>query len=83
MRARAVGKVRLFAHGLFGFARVSAPGSAALPQSSSASGLGLGVDCGVRPRVALRLGQFDYVITYFVSSNQIHTRYASGFVLRF
>jgi hypothetical protein len=44
---------------------------------------GGGLDVRVAKRLAVRMGQFDYVRTQFNSGSQNHFRYSSGIVLRF
>lgn len=70
----------------FGGAHVGGGGAS---ESGFAMTIGGGVDVKASPRVAIRLGQFDYVLTRFdgpVSGNktsQHNFRYAAGVVFRF
>ncbi|MBZ5567639.1 MAG: hypothetical protein LAN64_07275 [Acidobacteriia bacterium] len=77
-----------FAHALFGVARFSESGSdpSGAPFSDSrnsfAMALGGGVDVGVK-NFAVRIGQFDYLMTRFGSTTQNDFRYSAGIVFRF
>jgi Outer membrane protein beta-barrel domain len=72
-----------FVHALFGAARSSASVSGAgVSDTSFAMALGGGVDVGVRS-FALRLGQFDYLMTRFGGATQNNFRYSAGIVFKF
>jgi hypothetical protein len=72
-----------FVHALFGGAHSSASISGAgLSDSAFAMALGGGVDLGVK-NFALRIGQFDYLMTRFGGETQNNFRYSAGIVFRF
>lgn len=74
------GSLTPFAHGLFGMDHASGFGSSA---NAFAMGLGGGLDYGIGKNVAVRLGQFDYLMTHFASARQNNFRYSAGIVFRF
>lgn len=76
-----VGRITPFAHALYGVSHLD--GNSISGQNSFAMAYGGGVDVNFAKRLAVRLGQFDYVRTQFNSSSQNHFRYSSGIVLRF
>src|SRR5215470_14480107 len=49
-------------------------------QTSFATGLGVGIDIKVLPRVSVRAIQFDYLLTRFNSSTQNQPRLSAGIV---
>lgn len=69
-----------FAHALFGVAHSSGGG---FSDNAFAMALGGGVDVKVASHVAIRLGQFDYLMTRFSSATQNNFRYSAGVVFRF
>lgn len=69
-----------FAHVLFGVAHSSALG---VSDNAFSMALGGGVDVKVANHVAVRLGQFDYLMTRFASESQNNFRYSAGIVFRF
>lgn len=69
-----------FAHALFGVAHASGGG---FSDNAFAMGLGGGLDVKVANHVAVRLGQFDYLMTRFGSATQNNFRYSAGIVFRF
>ncbi len=79
-------KVTPFAHVTFGGARVSGSG---LSENAFAMTFGGGVDVKCGERVAVRVAQFDYILTRFdgpvtgTAANQHNFRYAAGIVFRF
>jgi opacity protein-like surface antigen len=75
------GRLTPFAHALFGVSHLD--GSTISGQNSFAMAYGGGLDVKVAKRLAVRMGQFDYVRTQFNSGSQNHFRYSSGIVLRF
>ncbi len=74
-------KATAFAHILFGGSRA---GGSGFSDTSFAWALGGGVDWNVKPAVAIRVGQIDYLPTYFGSNRtQNNFRYSAGVVFRF
>jgi hypothetical protein len=72
-----------FAHALFGGAHFS--GSAfggSTSDTAFAVALGGGLDVGVK-NFAVRVGQFDYLLTRFGGTSQNNFRYSAGIVFRF
>jgi Outer membrane protein beta-barrel domain len=77
-------KVTPYVHALFGATRLS--GSAlqfSAAENAFAYALGGGVDVSTGKKVAIRLGQFDYVGSHFESQNQNNFRYSAGIVFKF
>lgn len=74
------GKVAPFAHTLFGISHISGGG---LSDNAFAWALGAGVDVSVASHVAVRLGQFDYLMTRHNSESQNNFRYSAGIVFNF
>jgi hypothetical protein len=72
-------KVTGFAHLLFGGSRAGAHG---FSETAFAWAIGGGVDWNLKKRLAIRLGQFDYLPTYFGSTTQNNFRYSAGVVFR-
>lgn len=70
-------KVTVFTHFTYGFAQLN--GATA---NYGALTLGVGADIKATDRVAIRAGQFDYVVTGFGIAQQ-HFRYSGGVVFRF
>jgi len=74
-------KVTLFGHGLLGVARF---GTNVGPSDTSAAWvLGGGADYELDPRLAIRVGQFDYHGAKIFSATQKDFRYSAGLVFRF
>lgn len=69
-----------FVHGLFGVDHASAAG---FSDNAMAMALGGGLDYGVGRNIAVRVGQFDYLMTHFAGTNQNNFRYSAGVVIRF
>ncbi len=80
LASRSNDKVTPFAHALLGGAHASAAGSG---ESAFAMALGGGIDYKAGESVAIRIGQFDYLMTRFGSSTQNNFRYSAGVVFRF
>lgn len=78
--SRSSEKFTPFAHALFGGAHFSQSGFPG--DTAFAMALGGGVDMGVR-NFAIRLGQFDYLMTRFGGTSQNNFRYSAGVVFRF
>jgi len=51
-------------------------------ETAFAWAIGGGVDWNLKERLAIRLGQFDYLPTYFGSTTQNNIRYSAGVVFR-
>ncbi len=68
-----------FAHVLFG---VSHAGARGFSDTSFAWAIGGGADWNITNGLAIRLGQFDYLPTYFSKTTQNNFRYSTGIVLR-
>ena len=78
----AVGKnAAVAAHALFGGATVG--GNGASSTSAFATALGGALDVNLTKKVAFRVGQLDYVMTRFSSTNQNNFRYSTGLVFTF
>jgi hypothetical protein len=79
-----VGKVRPFAHALFGAGHISTSGGFGLSSSdtSFAYALGGGVDYHLIPLVSWRV-QADLLQTRFFSSTQNNVRISTGIAIRF
>jgi hypothetical protein len=73
-------KVSGFVHALFGGSHA---GANRFSKTAFAWALGGGIDWNVKERLAIRLGQFDYLPTYFASTTQNNFRYSTGVVFRF
>ncbi len=73
-------KVTPFAHLLFGGSHA---GAAGFSETAFAWALGGGIDWNVRPTIAVRVGQLDYLSTHFASTTQNNFRYSAGVVFRF
>jgi opacity protein-like surface antigen len=72
-----------FAHALFGGAHFSGSGfGGSASDTAFAMALGGGVDVGVK-NFAVRIGQFDYLMTRFGGTSQNNFRYSAGIVFRF
>jgi opacity protein-like surface antigen len=77
-----------FAHALFGGARVTGSAFGGTASANSfAVAIGGGVDAKIADHVAVRLGQFDYLLTRFDVSgtgrtSQNNLRYSGGVVFR-
>jgi len=76
-----IGRIRPFAHALFGVAHTSTSGSAA-SDTSFATGLGGGVDFKLVQFMAWR-GQVDLLQTRLFSNTQNNVRVSTGIVFRF
>ncbi|MFB3916783.1 MAG: outer membrane beta-barrel protein [Terriglobales bacterium] len=72
------GKVRPFAHALFGVSRIAALGDS---ETAFAMAFGGGLDVKVTNLVSVRLGQADLLHTRFFDDGQNHFRYQTGIVL--
>ena len=72
-------KATAFAHVLLGGSHI---GGSGFSDTSFAWALGGGVDWNWKDRFAIRLGQFDYLPTYFGRSTQNNFRYSTGVVFR-
>jgi opacity protein-like surface antigen len=89
VRAGSDSRLQPFAHVLFGGAHVSGSVNAGggLTVSMSDSGFawaaGGGLDYKATPRLALRLGQFDFLQTHISGDSQNNFRYSGGVVFRF
>ena len=78
-----VGKVRPFAHALFGAAHVSlSSGGASDSDTSFATAVGGGIDYHLLPLVGWRV-QGDYLQTRFFSNTQNDFRFSTGLVINF
>jgi Outer membrane protein beta-barrel domain len=76
-------KFKPFVHALFGGAHSSASVSgSSISDTAFATALGGGVDVGSK-KFAVRIGQFDYLMTRFGGTSQNNFRYSAGVVLRF
>jgi opacity protein-like surface antigen len=73
------GKLRPFAHALFGVSRLTADGISS--QNSFAMAYGGGLDVKANRLLSIRLGQLDYLRTQFFDDSQNHFRYTAGVVL--
>jgi opacity protein-like surface antigen len=83
-----MGSLRPFARALFGGARLNADASVGGigggdGDTAFAWALGGGLDLKVAPRVRVRVGQFDYLMTRFGGSTQNNVRYSAGLVFHF
>lgn len=74
------GKLSPFVHGLFGLSHGSAGG---VSDSAFAFALGGGLDVKATDRIAIRIGQVDYLGTRFADSTQNNLRFSAGLVFRF
>lgn len=73
-----------FAHALFGATRLEGSALGAnVSDTSFAMALGGGIDAKLNDRVAVRVAQFDYLLTRFASDNQHNLRLSAGIVFRF
>jgi len=72
-------KLTPFAHVLFGGSHAGARG---FSDTAFAWALGGGLDWNWKKRLAIRLGQFDYLQTHFGSTTQNNFRYSAGVVFR-
>lgn len=76
-------KFKPFVHALFGGAHSSASVSgSSIGDTAFATALGGGVDVGSK-KFAVRIGQFDYLLTRFGGTGQNNFRYSAGVVYRF
>ena len=79
----AVGKVRPFAHALFGAAHINLNGSGTSNSDTSfATAIGGGIDYHLLPLLGWRV-QGDYLQTRFFSNKQNDFRFSTGLVLNF
>ena len=69
-----------FAHMLFGGSHTGGNGFSA---TAFAWAIGGGFDWNVKPNVAVRLGQLDYLANHFAGTTQNNFRYSAGVVFRF
>ncbi len=77
-------KVKPFAHVLFGVSHAGAGFSGfGASDNAFAMAFGGGADVAVHKNVAVRLGQFDYLLTRFGGDSQNNFRYSTGVVFRF
>lgn len=79
-------RVTPFSHALFGVSHLDSDTAALIGSSgndSFAMALGAGVDANLSRRLAVRLGQIDYVRTNFVNTTENNFRYSAGIVLKF
>lgn len=72
-------KVTAFAHVLIGGSHAGGTG---FSSTAFAWAIGGGVDWNLQKRLAIRLGQFDYLATHFASTTQNNFRYSAGVVFR-
>ena len=87
-----MGKIEPFAHALFGFTRASGSGGGtSISDTVFSTKLGGGVDVGVAPHFAVRLGEFNYYMTRFNSASafsfggqdhQNNFTFSAGIVIR-
>ena len=79
-----VGRLRPFAHALFGAAHTNANGGsgASLSDTSFATALGGGADFRIAPILGWRV-QADFLRTQFFSNTQKNVRVSTGIVVRF
>lgn len=88
-------RVTAFAHGLFGINRAGATvGGSTIPiiggfipsasdhDTSRAIALGGGLDVNAGQHFAIRVGQFDYLMTHHVDTRQNNFRYSAGVVIK-
>ena len=73
-------RVTGFGHVLFGASHAGS--SAGVSDTSFAWAIGGGVDWNFEKRFAIRVGQFDYLPTYFGHTTQHNFRYSAGVVFR-
>lgn len=77
-------KVQPFAHALFGVTRLrQEAGTTSATSTDFATALGGGVDVGVWPHLAVRVGQVDYFRTNYTNNTQNSVRVSAGLVARF
>jgi len=74
------GKVSPYVHGLLGVSHGSASG---VSDDAFAFAFGGGLDVKATDRIAVRIGQFDYLGTRFAGYTQNNFRYSAGLVFRF
>jgi len=72
------GKVRTFAHALFGVSHLTGTG---VSENAFGMALGGGLDVKVNKMVSVRLAQADLLQTRFFDDTQNHFRYQAGIVL--
>ncbi len=72
-------KVTPFAHVLFGGSHAGANG---FSDTAFAWAIGGGLDWNIKPSIAVRIGQFDYLATHFAGTTQNNFRYSAGVVFR-
>lgn len=77
-----VGRATFFVHALGGAAHNTGSGFGA-SQTAGAYAFGGGVDWKLRSRVSLRVGQFDYIGSRFLSETQNNYRFSTGVVFHF
>jgi hypothetical protein len=77
-------KLKPFAHVLFGVSRAGAGfGGLSASDSAFAMAFGGGADLGINRNFAVRVAQFDYLMTRFGSDSQNNIRLSTGVVVRF
>jgi len=77
-------KVKPFAHVLFGVSHAGAGFSGVgASDNAFAMAFGGGVDVPVNKHVAVRVGQFDYLLTRFGGDSQNNMRFSTGLILKF
>jgi opacity protein-like surface antigen len=77
-------KLKPFAHVLFGVSRASAGfGGVSASDNAFAMAFGGGADVRLNKNFAIRVGQFDYLMTRFGSDTQNNIRLSTGVVVRF
>jgi len=76
-----VGRVRPFAHALFGVAHTETSGSF-FSDTAFATAIGGGADIGLIPLLAVR-GQVDFLQSRLLDNTQNNVRFTTGLVLRF
>jgi opacity protein-like surface antigen len=69
-----------FAHLLFGGSHAGGNGFSG---TAFAWAIGGGFDWNIKPNVAVRLGQLDYLANHFAGTTQNNFRYSAGIVFRF
>ena len=77
-------KITPFAHALFGGGRISGDvAGIGLSENGFTWAAGGGLDAKVSPHVSIRVAQFDFLQTRFVSTTQNNYRYSAGIVFHF
>jgi opacity protein-like surface antigen len=78
------GKVKPFAHVLFGVSHADAGFSGTgASDNAFAMAFGGGADVAVHKNIAVRVAQFDYLLTRFGGDSQNNVRLSTGLVFRF